>query len=44
VPAALSTIALIVRTHLEDAYLASELNGYVDYREQTRFRLLPKVW
>jgi len=42
---ALLTIALIiVRTKLEDDTLQAELPGYVDYTQQTRYRLLPGVW
>ena len=44
VPAGLAVVALIVRTHLEDALLTSELDGYGDYRKQTRFRLVPGLW
>lgn len=44
VPAGLSVINLIVRTHLEDALLTKELDGYREYRAQTRFRLLPGLW
>ena len=44
VPAALSVLLLVVRTHLEDATLTEKLIGYDAYRRQTRFRLLPGVW
>lgn len=44
VPAGLSVIALLVRTHLEDALLTHELDGYREYRKQTRFRLVPGLW
>jgi len=43
--AALSILALIVRTALEDRTLRAELPGYADYAaNQTRYRLLPGVW
>ena len=44
VPAALSVLDLILRTHLEDAMLTRELDGYRGYRARTRFRLVPGVW
>ncbi len=44
VPAGLSAIGLVVRTHLEDAVLTRELAGYREYRKQTRLRLVPGVW
>jgi protein-S-isoprenylcysteine O-methyltransferase Ste14 len=44
VPAGLSVIALLVRTHLEDVFLTNELSGYREYGEQTRFRLVPGLW
>lgn len=44
VPAALAVMNLIVRTHLEDALLTNELDGYREYRDHTRFRLLPGLW
>ena len=44
VPAALSVIALLARTQLEDLLLTRELEGYRDYREKTRFRLVPGLW
>lgn len=44
VPAVLFAVTLIVRTHLEDAMLTKELDGYLAYREQTRYRLVPGVW
>lgn len=44
VPAGLSVIALIVRTHLEDVSLTQELDGYRDYRRRTPWRLVPGLW
>lgn len=44
IPAALTLVALIVRTALEDRTLQEELPGYVEYAQRTRFRLLPGVW
>lgn len=44
VPAGLAVVALLVRTHLEDVLLTNELDGYREYRTQTRFRLVPGLW
>jgi len=35
---------LIVRTYLEDRTLIKELDGYQDYTENVRYRLLPYLW
>ena len=44
IPAALSALAFIIRTALEDKTLQAELNGYKDYAARVRYRLLPGVW
>jgi protein-S-isoprenylcysteine O-methyltransferase Ste14 len=44
IPAGLTVCAFIVRTALEDKTLQDELDGYKDYTQQTRYRLLPGVW
>jgi protein-S-isoprenylcysteine O-methyltransferase Ste14 len=44
IPAALSALAFIVRTALEDRTLLNELEGYREYAQQTHSRLLPGVW
>jgi protein-S-isoprenylcysteine O-methyltransferase Ste14 len=43
VAAALSAV-LVIRTALEDRTLALELEGYAQYAERVRFRLVPGVW
>jgi protein-S-isoprenylcysteine O-methyltransferase Ste14 len=43
-PAAILTILLIVRTHLEDRSLHRELAGYPGYAKQTAYRLIPGIW
>jgi protein-S-isoprenylcysteine O-methyltransferase Ste14 len=43
-PAVVITIALIIRTDLEDRTLQAELHGYRDYARRVRYRLLPGVW
>jgi len=44
IPAAVELALLIIRTALEDRTLQAELEGYLDYSKQTRYRLLPGVW
>ena len=44
VPVACSMLVLIVRTVLEDRTLQAELDGYRDYAQRVRYRLLPGVW
>ncbi|MDD8027577.1 MAG: isoprenylcysteine carboxylmethyltransferase family protein [Acidobacteriota bacterium] len=43
-PQVLASIALIIRTALEDRTLRAELPGYAAYAERVRWRLLPGVW
>ena len=40
----LAALLVIVRTALEDRTLHEELEGYTEYVQQTRYRLLPGVW
>lgn len=40
----LCAILIIIRTALEDRALQAELNGYVDYAQHVRYRLLPGIW
>jgi len=44
VPAVLTAIVLLVRTHFEDHTLRNELPGYSDYARRARFRILPGIW
>jgi protein-S-isoprenylcysteine O-methyltransferase Ste14 len=43
-PVALSTVLLLMRTKLEDRTLRQELEGYEEYAQQVRYRLLPGMW
>jgi protein-S-isoprenylcysteine O-methyltransferase Ste14 len=40
----LIALLLVIRTALEDATLQKELEGYVEYTQKTRYRLVPLVW
>lgn len=44
VPAAVAAVAVVIRTAFEDRFLAENLDGYAEYRQKTRHRLLPGVW
>jgi len=44
IPAGLAAIGYVVRTALEDGMLQEELDGYKEYAQQARYRLLPGVW
>jgi len=44
VPAGMIVVLFVIRTVLEDRTLKEELEGYREYAERVRFRLLPYVW
>ncbi len=44
VATAVLTVALIVRTRLEDRTLLARLTGYADYARGVPFRLMPGLW
>ncbi|MHC4740080.1 MAG: methyltransferase family protein [Planctomycetota bacterium] len=44
IPAITAVLILIIRTFLEDKTLRSELNGYSEYAQKVRYRLLPGLW
>lgn len=44
IPAVLSVAVMVVRTGLEDRALEEELAGYREYRQATRYRLVPGLW
>jgi protein-S-isoprenylcysteine O-methyltransferase Ste14 len=44
IPAGIFSIAVIIRTYLEDITLQKELSGYLDYAARVKYRLVPKVW
>ena len=43
-PAVLLLVVLVIRTRLEDRYLQENLEGYREYAQKVRFRLLPGIW
>jgi protein-S-isoprenylcysteine O-methyltransferase Ste14 len=44
IPGLMAAVLLAVRTALEDRTLQSELDGYREYAQRVRYRLLPGVW
>ena len=44
VPAGVMVALLLIRTHFEDRTLFEELEGYPQYTERTRFRIIPGIW
>ncbi len=44
VPVGVTAILTVVRTALEDRTLQAELDGYSDYAQRVRYRLVPGVW
>ena len=44
IPAGLTMCLLVVRTALEDRTLQEELDGYKEYAQRVRYRLLPGIW
>jgi protein-S-isoprenylcysteine O-methyltransferase Ste14 len=44
IPVGVMILLLIVRTSLEDRTLRNELEGYTEYAQRVKYRLLPGVW
>ena len=44
IPAGLAILFLVVRTELEDRTLREELDGYSEYAQRVRYRLVPGIW
>ncbi|WP_147819430.1 methyltransferase family protein [Salidesulfovibrio onnuriiensis] len=44
IPGILAVTVTVVRTHMEDKMLRNGLNGYPEYAERVRYRLIPRVW
>jgi len=44
IPAVVAVFLLVVRTYLEDETLQRELEGYKEYTNEVRYRLLPGIW
>jgi protein-S-isoprenylcysteine O-methyltransferase Ste14 len=44
IPAGLDALLFIIRTALEDKALQAELQGYREYTQRVRYRLIPGIW
>ncbi len=44
VPALLLAFAFVFRVHFEDEFLQKELEGYKEYSNKTKYRLIPFIW
>ncbi|MBI5508674.1 MAG: isoprenylcysteine carboxylmethyltransferase family protein [Deltaproteobacteria bacterium] len=44
IPGVLAVAVIVIRTSIEDRMLRAQLDGYEDYAQQTRFRLVPGIW
>jgi len=44
IPAFFAALTVVIRTHLEDKTLHKELEGYVEYAQKTKYRLIPGIW
>jgi protein-S-isoprenylcysteine O-methyltransferase Ste14 len=44
IPGVVILLLFIIRTALEDRTLLEELNGYKEYSNKVRFRLIPGIW
>ena len=40
----ITIILLIIRTSLEDKTLKNELDGYLEYSNKVKFKLIPFIW
>lgn len=44
IPVGAICVLFIIRTYLEDKTLREELEGYTEYAQKTRYRLIPGIW
>jgi len=44
IPVIIMVIIIFIRTYFEDTTLQKELNGYTDYCEEVKYRLIPFIW
>ena len=44
IPAGIGIVLVIIRTNLEDKTLLNELNGYKEYADKVKNRLVPGIW
>ncbi len=44
IPGFVASLLIVLRTRFEDRMLHRELDGYPEYAQEVRFRLLPGLW
>jgi len=44
IPAIMTIVVIVIRTRLEDRVLQEKLDGYREYAQRVRYRLIPGVW
>lgn len=44
IPSSLSVILIVIRTNLEDTTLQKELEGYKEYANNVKYKILPGIW
>jgi protein-S-isoprenylcysteine O-methyltransferase Ste14 len=44
IPIAAYILLILRRAAVEDRFLQAKLEGYADYAQRVRFRLLPGIW
>jgi len=44
IPSALGVVGIVIRTILEDRMLHKELEGYTEYAQKTKKKLIPLIW
>lgn len=44
IPVVIAVILLFIRTYLEDKTLQAELEGYSEYTNEVKYRILPGIW
>ncbi len=44
IPVMMAIILLLLRTSLEDKFLTQKLTGYQEYRQETKYKLIPFIW
>ncbi len=44
IPTAIVTILIIIRIPFEEKVLQEGLEGYTEYTEKVKYRLIPKIW
>lgn len=44
IPGSISILLILIRTFLEDRTLMNELNGYSEYAQKIRYKIIPYIW